>query len=104
VPILIDPRLFEEEGDVAPWSPPTPAADAPTPAVDSSNPQVDSSNPQVDSSTMAAESSTMQVEPPLADNAVEPTREGAAEGNSPVPPAEHPTALAVPAAKGVAGT
>jgi bifunctional DNase/RNase len=118
VPILIDPRLFEEEGDVAPWSPPTPAADAPAPAADAPapaadapapaadapTPAADAPTPAADAPTPAAESSTMQVEPPRADIAVETTREGAAEGNSPVPPAEHPTALAVPAAKGVAET
>jgi hypothetical protein len=108
VPILIDPRLFEEEGDVAPWSPPTPAAEAPTPAAEAPTPAVDSSAP-------AAEPSNAQIDSPVAESVVEPTPEGAVEGNAPgaapenptavpVPPAENPTAFAVPAAKGVAGT
>ncbi|HXA30996.1 MAG TPA: bifunctional nuclease domain-containing protein [Acidimicrobiales bacterium] len=103
VPILIDPRLFEEEGDVAPWSPPTPVADAPTPAAEVPA-QVAEVPAQVDSSDRAAEPSTTPVDLPVAETAIEPPREGAAKGNSPVPPAEHPTALTTPAAEGVGRT
>ena len=49
VPILIDSRLFEEEGDVAPWSPPAPAADPPTSEADPPTPEADPPTPEVDS-------------------------------------------------------
>jgi uncharacterized protein len=41
VPILIDSRLFEAEGDVAPWSPPIRAADLPAPEADPPTPEAD---------------------------------------------------------------
>jgi uncharacterized protein len=45
VPILIDSRLFEAEGDVAPWSPPSRAADPPAPEVGPPIPAADPPTP-----------------------------------------------------------
>jgi bifunctional DNase/RNase len=83
VPILIDSRLFEQEGDVAPWSPPATAADPATTEVDPP---------------------TTEAEAPVAELASDATSEGAAESRSSVLAAEDPTSVATPAAEGVART
>jgi bifunctional DNase/RNase len=57
VPILIDSRLFEAEGDVAPWSPPTRAADLPAP-------EADQLTAAADPPTAAADPPTPEVEEP----------------------------------------
>jgi hypothetical protein len=54
VPILIDSRLFDAEGDVAPWSPPPRAPDRPTPA-EPAAPEVNLPIPEADPPTPEAE-------------------------------------------------
>jgi hypothetical protein len=76
VPILIDSRLFEQEGDVAPWSPPAPAADPPT----------------------------TEVDPPAAELTADAAEEDAGQGHSTVPTTEGPTSVATAGAEGVGGT
>ena len=57
VPILIDSRLFEAEGDVAPWSPPIRAAYLPAP-------EADPPTPEADPLTAVADPATPEVEEP----------------------------------------
>ncbi|HWF22297.1 MAG TPA: bifunctional nuclease domain-containing protein [Acidimicrobiales bacterium] len=83
VPILIDSRLFEQEGDVAPWSPPAPAADPPTTEVDPP---------------------TTEVDPPAAELTADAAEEDAGQGHSTVPTTEGPTSVATAGAEGVGGT
>jgi hypothetical protein len=90
VPILIDSRLFEQDGDVEPWSPPAPAADPATTEVDPATTEVDPA--------------TTEVDPPVADLATDAAQEDAGEGRSSVPAAKDPTSVATPAAEGMAGT
>jgi bifunctional DNase/RNase len=131
VPILIDSRLFEEEGDVAPWTPPAPAADPPAPAADPPAPAADPPAPAADppvsdvdapSSDVDAPSSVVEVpttdvdvpstegnssvteiDSPGAETATEPTPDDTAEGHSPERAVEGPTTVATPAPEGVAG-
>jgi hypothetical protein len=117
VPILIDPRLFDEEGDVAPWSLPAPAADPVTTEGDPVAREVDAPNTEGGAPTMegdsastegdspapAADLAVTEIDPPGSETATGATPDGTAERQSVDPAAENPTALAVPAAKGVAG-
>lgn len=104
VPILIDSRLFEEEGDVAPWSPPAPAADPVNTAADPVKPAADPPTTEVDPVTPEVGPPTPEVEPPVAGLATDATRDATAESRPARPDAEDPTSVATPAAGGVAGT
>lgn len=92
VPILIDPRLFEEEGDVAPWVAPEQAASAQLPTT------------EVDPPTPAADQAATEIDPPAAEAATESTPAATAEGDPPMAAADDPTSVTTAAAEGVAGT
>ena len=104
VPILIDSRLFEEEGDVAPWTPPTRAADPPIRAADPPRSEVDPPRSEVDPPRSEVDPPTSEVDPPVAETATEPIRDRTAEDHSPEPAGGDPPSVAVPAAEGVART
>jgi hypothetical protein len=105
VPILIDPRLFEEEGDVPPWSPPAPAADPPTPAVEELARET-ATGPTAGAAT-GGPTAGAATGGPTAGAATGPALEGTHDGPSSVIATEDagdPASVAAPAAEGVAGT
>jgi uncharacterized protein len=111
VPILIDSRLFEEEGDIAPWTPPDPApdppalaADLPATAVDPLAPTaIDAPSSEVEVPTTEGDSQGTEGDSPTTETATEPASDGTADGHSQEPVAEDPTTAATPAPEGVAG-
>jgi hypothetical protein len=104
VPILIDSRLFEQEGDVAPWSPPAPASDRVTTEVDPPTTEVDPPTTEVDPPTTEVDPPTTEVDPPAAELTADAAEEDAGQGHSTVPTTEGPTSVATAGAEGVGGT
>jgi hypothetical protein len=114
VPILIDSRLFEVEGDVAPWSPPprpaeprAPAVEAATPPEEAAAPPVEAA-PEVQRPTSAAEGIAEEVAtgpiPPAAARPSQTGKPGGPTSDITAKEAGNPAPMAVPAAEGVAGT
>jgi hypothetical protein len=103
VPILIDSRLFEEEGDVAPWTPPAPAADPPVTDVDAPSTEIEEPSSEGQVPTTEGDSPSTEGGSPGVDTATESTPDDAATGTPSEPASEDPTSVATPAPERVAG-
>jgi hypothetical protein len=103
VPILIDSRLFEEDGDVAPWTPPAPAADPPVTDVDAPSTEIEEPSSEGQVPTTEGDSPNTEGGSPGVDTATESTPDDAATGTPPEPAAEDPTSVTTPAPERVAG-
>lgn len=103
VPILIDSRLFEEEGDVVPWTPPAPAADPPVTDVDAPSTEIEEPSSEGQVPTTEGDSPSTEGGSPGVDTATESTPDDAATGTPSEPASEDPTSVATPAPERVAG-
>jgi hypothetical protein len=110
VPILIDSRLFEEEGDVAPWTPPVadvdpPVADVDPPVADVDPPSTEIEEPSSEGQrpTTEGDSPSTEGDSPGVDTATESTPDDAATGTPSEPASEDPTSVTTPAPERVTG-